>query len=228
MARRSSLVCQYLENASWQLLEQHQQIIRRYAHKRHGVYALYNKTKLYYVGLAINLSGRLNQHLRDRHKGHWDRFSIYFTLDNSHIKELESLLLRIVKPTGNRQSGKFGRAENLRKRFKNDIQLHYRAELASFLGLKFVLPVRTEERVDPKSIVRYLNGRQLRVKGIYNGKTHRALILRDGTVRFRKEIYSSLSLAAATARGTKKCDGWWFWTYERAPGDWIRLRELRG
>jgi hypothetical protein len=40
--------------------------------------------------------GRLKGHLRDCHKGLWDRFSVYLTSDAEHIKELESLLLRII------------------------------------------------------------------------------------------------------------------------------------
>ena len=34
-----------------------------------GIYALYRKERLYYVGLTTNLLGRINQHLKDRHAG---------------------------------------------------------------------------------------------------------------------------------------------------------------
>src|SRR3954463_5997996 len=113
MARRAQLVCQQLENISSRVLEDYQDIIKQYIRGRNGVYALYNGDKLYYVGLATNLRGRLKQHLRDRHGKLWDRFSVYLTIGDHHIKEMESLLLRITRPVGNKQIGKFVRCENL-------------------------------------------------------------------------------------------------------------------
>jgi len=56
MARRQAqLVCQHLENVSRKVLEKYQGIIREYVRGRHGVYALYRKRRLHYVGLASNL-----------------------------------------------------------------------------------------------------------------------------------------------------------------------------
>lgn len=94
-------------------MEEYQDIIREYVRKRHGIYALYRRGKLQYVGLASNLRVRLRQHLHDRHKNSWDRFSVYLTIDDKAIKELETLLLRIVDPVENRAGGKFIRSENL-------------------------------------------------------------------------------------------------------------------
>ena len=74
------LVCQHLEDISRDALEKHQKIIKQYVRRRNGVYALYRKGKLYYVGLAKNLRSRLTHHLRDRHSNAWDRFSVYLTL----------------------------------------------------------------------------------------------------------------------------------------------------
>ena len=36
---------------------------------------------------------------------------MYLTIGDSHLKELESLILRTVKPTGNSQTGKFIKSE---------------------------------------------------------------------------------------------------------------------
>src|SRR3954451_25363477 len=117
MARRSQLVCQQLEKISRDALEKYQDIVRHYIRGRNGVYALYKRDKLYYVGLATNLRGRLKQHLKDQHGEAWDRFSVYLTIGDSHLKEMESLILRIAHPSGNKQIGKFVRCENLVKRF---------------------------------------------------------------------------------------------------------------
>src|SRR5215510_1547209 len=42
-----------------------------------GIYALYKKTKPYYIGLTKNLFGRVSGHLKDRHEGQWDHFRIF-------------------------------------------------------------------------------------------------------------------------------------------------------
>jgi hypothetical protein len=87
MAKQKALVSQHLENISRQALEKYQNIIRRYVRRRQGVYALYRRKKLYYVGLASNLrSPRLVHHLKDHHGDSWDRFSVYFTIGDTHLK----------------------------------------------------------------------------------------------------------------------------------------------
>jgi hypothetical protein len=35
------------------------------------------------------------------------------------------------------------------------------------------------------------------------------------------------SLVGASACKRRSCNGWTFWQYERAPGDWVLLNELR-
>jgi hypothetical protein len=76
MAKRTQLVCQHLENISRDALEKYLPIVRRYVVRRQGVYALYRRGKLYYVGLASDLRWRLNAHLKDRLAPHWDRFRV--------------------------------------------------------------------------------------------------------------------------------------------------------
>jgi hypothetical protein len=132
MPKRSQLVTQYLENVSSKAFDKYQSIIRSYVGRRQGIYALYKRDKLYYVGLASNLRSRLRQHLRDRHAGKWDRFSVYLTLDSSQLRELESMALRIVMPKGNRQMGKFYKAENLWRKFRKDVRLSLDQDLCRF------------------------------------------------------------------------------------------------
>ena len=92
MPKRTPLVCQHLENISRDVLEQHQEIVRKYVRHRQGVYALYRRGKLYYVGLASNLRGRLAHHLKDRHHGSWARFSVYLSRNRCGV------FLRRVSP----------------------------------------------------------------------------------------------------------------------------------
>ena len=61
----------------------------------------------------------------------------------------------------------------------------------------------------------------------FKGTIIKATVRRDGTLRFAGKIYNSPSLAAAAACQRISCNGWGFWTYERAPGDWVPLDALR-
>ncbi len=82
------LVVQYLEKIRSEIFEEYRKEIKKFAKGRNGIYALYSGNKLYYVGLASSLTGRINNHLRDRHKGEWDTFSMYLTADSNYLKEI--------------------------------------------------------------------------------------------------------------------------------------------
>jgi hypothetical protein len=78
--------------------------------KGRGIYALYDDHGLYYVGLTdYSLRGRIKQHTNDRHKGKWNRFSWYHIPDIRHTKDIETIILRIVNPKGNKVKGHFAR-----------------------------------------------------------------------------------------------------------------------
>ncbi|MGA3325781.1 MAG: hypothetical protein ABSF45_15015 [Terriglobia bacterium] len=231
MPKPTQLVCQHLENISRDALEKYEHIIRRYVVRRQGVYALYRRGKLYYVGLASNLRWRLNAHLKDRHGHSWDRFSIYITIGDKHLKELESLLLRVVKPkpVGNEQKGKFVSSEDLLRQFRRDIKAYQRAELGALVGQNSDVEAPQKPR-DALGrgvpLAKYVT-EPFNIRARFKGKTVRAHVRRDGTIRFRGRIYKSPS-AAGSAVCKRACDGWWFWKYERAPGDWVRLNVLKG
>ncbi len=70
-----------------------------------GIYALYKGEKLFYVGLATSLHGRVKWHLRDRLKGKWNNFRIFRIRRVRFLKDLETLILNIIMPKGNRAKG---------------------------------------------------------------------------------------------------------------------------
>ena len=142
---------QYLEGLSSDVFELYQDLIKQYARGRHGIYALYRNDRLYYVGLAQNMPSRVRTHLRDRHRRLWNRFSIYLTIDDRHMRELEALLLRITPTPGNKMKGSFAKAENLRAKLTREIRARQQAELDDLIGLE-MLQRRSQinaERVDP-------------------------------------------------------------------------------
>jgi len=54
-SNKGQLVSQHLENISRTALEKYQTFLKEYVKGRHGVYALYRKGNLYYVGLASGI-----------------------------------------------------------------------------------------------------------------------------------------------------------------------------
>ena len=127
---KSGLVIEHLEGISRSAMKRYPDIITEFAKGRSGVYALYKGNDLYYVGLAKNLRSRLRGHLKDRHAEAWDYFNVYLTQGDEHLKELESLVLRIASPKGNRISGKFMGSSDLKSAFRQRIVDSQKRELA--------------------------------------------------------------------------------------------------
>lgn len=227
MAREAPLVSQYLEGISRAAVEKYQRLFKSYVRHRQGIYALYRRSKLYYVGLASDLRWRLKQHLKDHHGRSWDHFSVYFTIGERHLKELETLILHITrKPPGNKNKGKFKDSENLKRGLRRDIKAFQREELLALFGQvgndELEALAASEDR---PVLAEYIRG-PLKLRAMFKGKTYKARVRRDGTIRYKGRVYDSPSAAGAAAcKGA--CNGWYFWKYERAPGDWVRLRELR-
>jgi hypothetical protein len=119
--------------------------------EQQGIYILYDDYGPYYVGLTRKqgLGKRLKDHLSDRHRGAWDRFSwfgfnplgptgddgVYSLLElaaevseTSHttIGDLEALLIQAIGPKSNAASMRFQDAEKW-----TQIEYH---ECAKYLG----------------------------------------------------------------------------------------------
>jgi hypothetical protein len=221
MAIKHHLVVEHLENVGAEMFEKYSSVITRYVDKRNGLYALYRGTDLYYVGLARNLKGRLKDHLRDRHAGAWDRFSAYLTQGDRFLKEMESLLLRISLPEGNRVKGKLRGSRDLKRELQQEIMEIQRFELSGLLGRKAV--TLKKKRQKQNSVLDA--ERAIHLRREYKAKTYRATWRRNGTVNYNGKIYSSVSAAgrAVTKRGT---NGWSFWMARNEEGEWVKLNAL--
>ena len=229
MPKDRQLVSQYLENISREALEKYQEIIRGYVRDRQGVYALYRRRKLYYVGLARNLRSSLNSHLKDHHAESWDTFSIYLTIGETHLKELESLILKIIQPRGNKLTGKFVNAEDLRRRFAAAMKNYWQHEMRIILPKKLFFKdkeISADEKPRGLVLSKFFD-RATKLRARYRGKILTAWVNRRGIIRFRGRRLKSPSKAGSAACRGKSCNGWTFWRYERAPGDWVTLDNLR-
>ena len=230
MAKKSqSLVCEHLENVSGQLLEDFTPLISGYVKGRKGVYALYNGDKLYYVGLASNMKNRLKAHLNDRHKGKWDKFSVYLAHDDEHLRELEALVIRIAAPKGNTIKGKFSDSTNIKPRLTKDIKEYYEQEMVIILGGKKKKKPATSKSADKEhktQLSPYITKR-FTIRAEYKGYTYEAKVHKDGTIVYDGKKYNSPSLAGIAVNKKKTVNGWKFWKYRNDDGEWMYIDELR-
>jgi hypothetical protein len=104
-----------------------------------------------------------------------------------------------------------------------------RDELISLLGRKIIQKEDEEEIFfkDKKPVLaKYLTA-PTKLRASYKGRMIKAHVKRNGLISFGSKFYRSPSLAGAVACKRGSCNGWTFWQYERAPGDWVPLNELR-
>jgi len=195
-----------------------------------GIYALYRKNKLYYVGLATNLRNRIKHHLKDRHKDHWTHFSLYIIRKVDHIKELESLLLRIAFPEGNSQKGKLKTSTNLMPMLMERVEETQARELVElFKGVR-LLSTKSKKvrRVKEKGILfKEPVFARKKIRATYKGKVYKAIIYRDGRVEYRGRLFDSPSAAGKSVRNGKETNGWTFWKIKNKNGRLVRLSTIR-
>lgn len=224
-SNKGQLVSQYLEKIHWSALEKY---LKKYIKGRNGVYALYRKTQLYYVGLASDLRNRLKIHLRDRHAQKWDTFSVYLTINNYHLPELETLILKIASPKGNKQSGNFINAQNLKSELKKTFEEEkYKESIKIGLNKKDkAASCKTTAQIRSKAILAPYIKKRFEIRLKYKGKTYKAMVRKDGTILYAGKVHNSPSMAARAIK-ERASNGWTSWKYERAPGDWLMLDYLR-
>ena len=233
--RKAQLVCQHLERIPRKVLQDYPEIVRDMARGRNGIYALYRRDRLHYLGLARDLRQRLKQHLHDQLAQTWDRFSLYLTVGDDHINEIECLFLRISKPKGNTITPGLARSQNLLRGLLSQIKARHRAELMDIDPRKRTAaelkqkrkPKPARRRPGRQPVLAQYVTKRLHIRFVYKGKVHRATVLEDGSIFGHKgRIFTSPSGAAKAVAG-HAVDGWHAWHYERAPGDWVRLNTLR-
>jgi hypothetical protein len=181
------------------------------------------------VGLANALRHRLKAHVKNRHGDSWDSFSIYLTIKDQHLREIEALMLRLAKPSGARQRGRLAQSRDLKRSITRAIRQKQNNEVSS-LFVRANLVRAVEERKPTKSaadpaLIRLLPG-GAKLMATYKGKQYRARVRRDGRVRFNGQFYPSLSQAAKSIV-KRSCNGWWFWKVEKGKGNWVRLSRAR-
>ena len=221
----------YLERIGQKVFKDFSSVITGLIRGNQGIYALYKKDKLYYIGLASNLKNRIKHHLNDKHKNYWTHFSLYIISKQEHIKEFESVILRIAYPKGNSVKGKLSRAKNLRPSLKRGLKAEWEKQINGIIGGT----KRTKKSTSGKKAGTtkdncplyhtFPTGKVL--YGSYNGKNYKAWIYGNGRIKFNGRLYDTPSGAGKVARGGRTTNGWAFWKYKDKSGNLVKLTNVR-
>jgi len=229
-----SIIQGHLERVGSAVFERYLEEITDLIAGNQGVYALYRRQKLYYIGLANNLKGRIRHHLKDKHSGKWDRFSLYVIRKENHIREVEALLVRIAGPAGNSQKGRLKRSMNLLPKLKREVKRKQEVERKKLFeeragAKKKAVRRKTKTRTLEKKMKRPLKGFFPTGKMIYRkykGKDYKAWISGNGKIKYNGKWYDSPSVVGSVVRGGKSTNGWRFWKYKNKSGELVYLSEL--
>jgi hypothetical protein len=225
-----AIVAEHLEKIGANVFEDFPQVITNIIKGQQGIYALFKKERLYYVGLARNLKGRIKAHIRDRHQNKWTHFNLYIIRKEDHIKEIESLVLRIAYPKGNKVRGKLKKSKDLRPLLKRMIRDEQLIQLGGIIGGRNKPAGRIEKRKIKKTDKRPLQGYFAQGKVIYvnyKGKEYKAWVYRNGKIKFNGNFFDSPSLAGMAVTKKQTMNGWRFWKYKNKKGELVYIDQLR-
>lgn len=198
-----------LQNIGIIALEEYSFILTELIAEQPGIYALYKGDTVYYIGKAIDLKRRLKQHLKDRHHNKWDKFSLFVVSKEKHISDLESLLITIYDPKGNKSHPK-NKAVDLKKEFQARIDAYRKDQDTLLFG-------QGNKKRSSKEII---------LQTTYKGKTYSAKLLSDNTVLFKNKTYSSPSSAGRAVTGKISNNGLTFWKAKNKYGTLVNLKDI--
>ena len=179
--------------------------------KNHGVYALYKKDTLYYVGKASDLRSRIKRHLKSRRDTEWTHFSLYLTKKKQYMDDIESIVVTLARPKGNKNIPKGKTDARLRKRLEEIIDERHKNKKKIMLGLgSHRKPRRPPNDSGGRKSLKGLVSRSCSLYGKYKGRTHQAKLMPSGKVMYKNKEYDTPS-AAGRAVTKYGCNGWAFW-----------------
>jgi hypothetical protein len=230
--KTKSIVTGHLEKIGAKVFDDFSSVITDLIKGHQGIYALFKKDRLYYVGLARDLKRRINAHNKDRHQNKWTHFSLYIIRKEDHIKEIESLVLRIAYPAGNKIRGKLKRSNDLRPLLKSKLKDQWIKQLDGIIGHKNRPHGKINKGKIKKSDRKPLQGYFPKWKMIhasYKGKNYKALVSGSGKIKMipSGELFDSPSMAGIAITKKKTMNGWRFWKYKDKNGELVYIDKLR-
>ncbi len=233
-ARKSKpIVIGHLEKVSRGIFDKYQKQITGMIKGHHGVYALYRRNNLYYIGLATNLKNRIRSHLKDKHGTSWSHFSLYIFKKDNHIRELEALLLRIAYPEGNKQRGKLKGSTDLKPNLKHLVKIQQDKEIDELFKTHKPASKKQTKRKQKRVAAKtdrplkgfFEGGKVLYAK--YKGKEHKAWVNRLGRIRFNGKYYDTPTAVGKAIITKRAVNGWNFWKYKDKSGKLLKIADLR-
>jgi Restriction Enzyme Adenine Methylase Associated/GIY-YIG catalytic domain len=218
------LVTRKLEMVSKEAFRHHFDLITELIGDSPGVYALYDDNNLYYVGKSIDLRNRVKQHLRDQLFANWTHFSLYLARNEEQIHEIESLIVRIANPKGNRVVPRGKSSGPLRETFKALVKQKHKAEFELLFGSKHQAAAKNEGMGSRRS----LNGlvkQPTSLSKTYKGKDYKATLRADGTIMLKGKRYRTPTAAAKSITRTA-VNGLDFWFIADLNGDLVKLKQF--
>ncbi len=223
-----SLVVKKLENVSKLIFRNYYKQITDLIGNSHGIYALYDENELYYVGKSTDLKNRVKQHLKDRHYASWSHFSLYLVRKADHIGEIESLLIRIANPKGNRKKYRADKKSSLMKLLQASVKQRQQEEFNAMFGRTAAKCASTDKGDKQAFTLDGLVRKKTALYRTYKGKEYRALLTSTGKIKLNGKIFATPTATAMSIVDRGSVNGWNFWYYKNAEGEWARLSDLRG
>lgn len=214
-----------LENISKKLFSEHAEIILELIGDSSGIYALYDDNELYYVGRASNLKRRINQHLKDRHDSQWTHFSLFLIKRDDYIGDIESLLIRIAEPVGNRVKPRGRDSKLMVKKLKSLLDKKHRDNVRELIAGRTtrISKIKKKGRREIKGLVQ----KRTPIYKTYKGIEHKAILTPAGTIIYKNKKYNSPTEAAIQVVDRKAVNGWYFWMIKNGKGEWVRLCDYK-
>jgi GIY-YIG catalytic domain len=219
------LVMKKLEMVSKDIFSHYSKHITKLIGDSPGVYALYDDNELYYVGRATDLQNRVNQHLHDRHIASWTHFSLYLASKKEHIHEIESLIVRIANPKGNRVMPGGKSSGSLIKELMTLVRQTQEEDLYHLFGQGRRQKTTKNKAVRGRRTLAGLVKRRTPLYKSYKRKDYNAALLPNGTIELKSKRYLTPT-AAAKAIVQRSVNGLLFWFIEDLNGDWVKLAEF--
>ena len=179
---------------------------------------------MYYVGRASDLVKRIKDHLNDQHANLWTHFSAYFVKKASFASDIESIMITIAQPKGNKQSSNLKNVVNLSDRLKQKLE-----KMKKHLSHRESTKNNSKTPRNNKSKLTVPKDTTIKAeyqKRGYPKEIYEATLLTSGKVKYENKIYNSPTDAAKAITLYKSQNGLRFWSI-KYKGKWVKLNEYK-
>ncbi|MBP5296354.1 MAG: GIY-YIG nuclease family protein [Bacteriovoracaceae bacterium] len=228
------IITETFQKISTDIFNKYPDQIVEIANGQPGVYALYKGDHLYYVGKAIDLRRRLEQHLKDQHQGRWNNFSLFITKKKEYISIIETILINVANPPGNK-SRFANKVRHGQRKLYRMIQRQHKLDMATMFKKEERLSRATSrksshftaghKRPPFQAFKGYFNSPRP-LKAEWQGTTYHATLFPDGHFEMDGNSYKTLRPINKLIK-MHHVDTWRRWAVQDENGTWITFHDLK-